>query len=40
MLLAPHDPFLPQAEGAPVPPVSSLFATDLPSLHIDTSDFQ
>lgn len=40
VLLAPHDPFLPQAEDVPVPPISSLFATDLPPLHIDANDFQ
>ncbi|PKU32398.1 signal transducer and activator of transcription 2 [Limosa lapponica baueri] len=39
-LLNPRDPFLPQLEDAALSPVSSLFATDFPPLHIDASDFQ
>ncbi|KAM6325915.1 signal transducer and activator of transcription 2 isoform 3-T8 [Alca torda] len=39
-LLNPRDPFLPQLEDSALSPVSSLFTTDFPRLHIDDSDFQ
>ncbi|KAM6364820.1 signal transducer and activator of transcription 2 isoform 1-T2 [Pluvialis apricaria] len=39
-LLNPQDPFMPQLEDAALSPVSSLFAADLPPLHIDANDFQ
>ncbi|KAM6394927.1 signal transducer and activator of transcription 2 [Rhynochetos jubatus] len=41
-LLDPCDPFLPQPEDTALPAVNSLFAaaTDFPSLHIDSNDFQ
>ncbi|XP_071585721.1 signal transducer and activator of transcription 2 isoform X2 [Heliangelus exortis] len=34
-----QDPFLPQPEDVALSPVSSLFTTDFPPLHIDASDF-
>ncbi|KAM6308005.1 signal transducer and activator of transcription 2 isoform 2-T3 [Podargus strigoides] len=40
VLLDPHDPFLPQPEDTALPAVSSLFAADIPPLHIDANDFQ
>lgn len=39
-LLDACDPFLPQPEDVALPTINSLFATDFPPLHIDTSDFQ